>query len=533
MKILERPHTNGHAKVVLEPIRPKRRITRPIGAAIAVFVIFALAVGSWAALRPASAAAVVTQPLTVGTLTQNVTATGTVNPQNTISVGTQVSGTISQLYVDYNSEVKKGQILARIDPTSFDDTLDGDQASLLQSEAQAAAGRESAVGSAASFAAAQANVKAAQDALASDQAQIAKAQSAYNLAQQTVSRDSQLLGQGYIAQSQYDTDQSNAVAAQAALKAAQDAVTQAQAQEQAAVATADAGAAQAQSAASTAAANSAAIGIQQAQVAQAQYNVDNTVITSPVNGTVIARDISIGQTVAAGLQTPTLFSIAQDLTKMEVDLQVGEPDIGNVRTGDQVSFTVLAYPARTFTGTVSQVRKNPTTVQNVVTYTAVVLVDNKDGALLPGMTANATIGVASETNATIVPLAALQFRPSAGDAKDIVGKPSGKPSANGTASNNGSPWGSTGSAASSTIVAGSGGRVFVDQGGKLQIVPVQVTMVSGSNAAVTPVRGTLGAGEAVVIADGGTSHAHATTSAFGTHTGGAGGGMRVGGGLGR
>lgn len=534
MKLLERPHTNGHAKVVLDPIPAKRpRFSRRLAAIVAVIVAVVLALGSWVALRPAAAAPVVTQAVTKGTLSQDVTATGTVNPQNTVNVGTQISGTISQLYVDYNSPVKKGQVLARIDPTSFNDTLSQDEAALAQSEAQAAAGQDNATGSAATAQAGQANVKAAQEALASNQAQIAKAQSAEQLAQQTLSRDSQLLSQGYIAQSQYDTDKSSEIAAESALKAAQAAVTQAQAQLQAAAQTANADAAQAQGASSTAAANAAAIGIQRAQVAQAQYNVNNTVITSPVNGTVVARDVSVGQTVAAGLQTPTLFSIAQDLTKMEVDLQVGEPDIGNVRAGDRVDFTVLAYPTRTFSGTVSQVRKNPTTVSNVVTYTTVVLVDNKDGALLPGMTANATINVATVQNATIVPLAALQFRPSAADLK-AIGNAARKTGTTNAAQKS-SPWGSTGASSSSAIVAGTHGRVFVQQNGKLQIVPVQVAMVSGTNAAVTPLRGTLQAGEAVVTADGSaaTSHAHsAAGSPLNAHGGGA-GGMHIGGGLGR
>ncbi len=526
MKILERPHTNGHAKIVFEEPLPKRPRRRPtLAALVALTVALVLALGSWMFLRPHAAVAVVTQPITQGTLASNVTATGTVNPQDSVNVGTQVSGTISQLDVDYNSKVKKGQVLARLDPTSVDATLSQDEANLAQSQAQAAAGAATAQGSAAAEQAAQANIAAARQAVASAQAQIAKDQAANAVAQKTLARDSDLLKQGYIAQSQYDTDQSNAVAAEATLKAAQIAVTQAQAQEQAQIATAAQSAAQAQAAASTAVANQAAVAAQQAQVAQAQYNLNNTVITSPVNGTVIARDVSVGQTVAAGFQTPTLFSIAQDLTKMEADLQVGEPDIGNVRPGDKVNFTVLAYPNRTFTGTVSQVRENPTTVQNVVTYTTVVLVDNKDGALLPGMTANATIQTASLANATIVPVAALQWHPAAAGAKS-----SAKASGSATAA---SPWGSTGASGSSTVVAGTNGRVFVEKNGKLQMVPVHVAMVSGTNAAVTPLHGTLSAGEAVVTADGTspTSHARASGSAFGNHPGGPGGAMRFGGGL--
>ena len=136
---------------------------------------------------------------------------------------------------------------------------------------------------------------------------------------------------------------------------------------------------------------------------------NNTVITSPVNGTVVAREVSVGQTVAASLAAPTLFSIAQNLAKMEVDINVGEPDIGGIVSGNTVTFTVLAYPKSTFTGNVTQVRINPQTLNNVVTYDVVVDVANPNGTLLPGMTANATIDTASANNALIVPLAALQF----------------------------------------------------------------------------------------------------------------------------
>jgi len=529
MKILERPHTNGHTKIQFTPIPPKRYWHRSHTVILAVVAIVALLAGSWAVFRPRATTAVVTQPVTQGTLSQSVTATGTVNPQDTINVGTQVSGTISQLYVDYNSKVKKGQVLAKLDPTSFLAALDSARASLAQSQAQAAAGADGATGSQSTVAAAQAGVAADQQAIASAKSQIAKDQAAYALAQQTLSRDKQLLSQGYIAQSQYDTDNSNAIAAQSTLAAAQIAVTQAQAQETAQVATTAADSAQALGAQSTATASEAAIGIQQAQVAQAQYNLNNSVITSPVDGTVIARDVSVGETVAAGLQTPTLFSIAKDLTKMEVDLQVGEPDIGNVKVGDPVSFTVLAYPTRTFTGTVTQVRKNPTTVSNVVTYTTVVDVNNQDGSLLPGMTANATINVASVNNATIVPLAALQWHPAAGTFK---GRKASSNTAQTQNANGANPWGATGSTGSATIVAGTRGHVFVSQGKTVHIVPVNVQMVSGTNAAVTPVSGTLAAGTPLVVA-GGASVTHTqraaspNSSPLNAHPS---GGMRMGGG---
>ena len=150
---------------------------------------------------------------------------------------------------------------------------------------------------------------------------------------------------------------------------------------------------------------------------QAQLNLQKTIVTSPVDGTVVARNVAVGTTVAASFQTPTLFSIAQDLSKMEVDLAVGEPDIGNVKPGESVDFGVLAYPNQTFRGVVSQVRINPVTTQNVVTYTTVVLVDNRAGKLLPGMTANAAIHVAKASNALVVPVAAFAYRPAAGSSR--------------------------------------------------------------------------------------------------------------------
>jgi len=251
--------------------------------------------------------------------------------------------------------------------------------------------------------------------------------------------------------------------------------------------------------------------------------------------------VSIGQTVAASLQTPTLFAIAQDLTKMELDLAVGEPDIGHVAAGDPVSFSVLAYPNRVFNGTVEQVRQDPTTVSNVVTYTTVVIVGNKDGALLPGMTANATIAVAHVDNATIVPLAAFSYAPAAGS---IARRPRPAATASGTkpaaaangtavsAANGASPWGAASSNAGGAVTSGSTGRVFVDRGGKLTPVPVTVGIVSDTEASVTPLHGTLAAGDAIVVSDSrgsGKGSAASSTSTRSLLSGTSGGGAPRGG----
>src|SRR5579875_1020079 len=423
MFTLDRPATNGHVSTVI--LEPARRRPRWLLVLAAVACILAIVASVVVVRSRAGAVTYTTTPVTTGSLAQTVTASGTLNPQNTIDVGTQVSGTISEIDADFNAHVKKGQVLAKLDPTTFQAAVDQAEATLQQAEAQAAASGATASGgpsavaeaqaqaqsAAASAQAAQANAAASKAAIATAQTGVTKDQAALALAQQTVNRDRQLLSQGYIAQAQMDSDQSNLVSAQSTLASAQAATQQAQ---QAATGVSSATAA---NQAATHDASVAQIAIDRAQLVTAQQNLSHTVITSPVDGTVIARDVSVGQTVAASLQTPTLYAIAQDLTKMELDLAVGEPDIGRVQAGDPVSFTVLAYPNRTFTGTVQQVRKNPTTVSNVVTYDTVVIVNNEDGALLPGMTADATIQVAHVDNATIVPLAAFSYTPPSGALK--------------------------------------------------------------------------------------------------------------------
>jgi HlyD family secretion protein len=551
MFTLERPSANGHTPgridtVIIDP----QRFRRPWRAIAAAIVILAVIVTGVLVYRARSAAAVtyVTAPVTQADLVQTVSATGTVNPQNTIDVGTQVSGTISEVDVDYNAQVHRGQVLARLDPTALQASLDSAKAGLAQAQAQAAAAQNgaavaavgidtasaSALAAAATARAAQATALSSQQAIAGADSAVTKAQSALQVAQLTVNRDNALLGQGYIAQAQLDADQANLVAAQSALQAANVATLQARSQAAASSAQAQAGADQtaAQTAAvqaariaaaggaDTAQAGSAAIAIQSAAVQQAQTNLDHSVITSPVDGTVIARDVSVGTTVAASLQTPTLFAIAQNLGKMEVDLAVGEPDIGSVHDGEAVDFTVLAYPARVFHGVVSQVRKDPVTTQNVVTYTTVVLVDNADQALLPGMTANATIDVQRASNALIVPLSALAYAPA------FTGSPRRASAANAGAA----PWGSTLGSAAAGVASGTSARVFVVRNGKLVRVPVSVALVAGAQAAVAPAGDAmLAAGDQVVTGGSGSTAARAPHAAAASNPllgGGATSGMR-------
>ena len=468
-------------------------------AGAAILVAIALIAGT-IVVRARDAVQYVTQPVVRQTLVDSVTASGTVNPQNTINVGTQSSGTIAQIDVDYNSVVKKGEVLARIDPTTFQAQLNQAEAGLAQARDQAAAASFTASGASSGISIAAANSDAARAAIASAQAGVSKAQSALALSNVTVGRDEALLKQGYMAQNTVDADRATAAQNQSALAVAQAAVAQAQA-------TADAQSAQvgesgstAASSAATAQAAGAAVASSEATVAQDRYNLSHTIITSPVNGTVVARDVSVGQTVAASLQTPTLFSIAQDLRKMEVDINVGEPDIGNVKTGDSVDFSVLAYPNQTFEGKVAQVRINPQTINNVVTYDVVVDVDNASGKLLPGMTANATVNVASAANALVVPVAALQWNPYGGSQNAIAQ----------------SPWGSVnGAAAASAVSAGATGTVFVSNGGRPQAIPVQVALSTAAFAAVVPVQaGALSAGDAVVTGStGGRAHSGTSGSA--------------------
>ncbi len=267
-----------------------------------------------------------------------VEATGTINAVTTVQVGSQVSGTISHLYVDFNSRVKKGQLIAQIDPPLF-------EGALLQAKAD--------------LANAEANLQAAQANVQKDRATAVQTKADYE-------RTLGLSKEGVMSQQQLDL-----------------AVTQAAAQ----------------------------VKQKQAAVTVSQTNLNYTTIHAPIDGTVIARNVDVGQTVAASLQAPTLFTIAQDLTKMQVYASTDESDVGMIRTGQIVSFKVDAFPKDTFTGRVSQIRMNATTVQNVVTYNTVIDFDNPEMKLFPGMTAYITIPVAAAKNVLRVPNGALRYKP--------------------------------------------------------------------------------------------------------------------------
>jgi HlyD family secretion protein len=290
-----------------------------------------------------------------GDIRSVVEATGTINAVTTVQVGSQVSGTISHLFADFNSRVKKGQVVAQIDPSLF-------QGTLLQAKAD--------LGNA------QANLAAAK-------ANLAKARAAEVQTKADYERTVGLTREGVMAQQQLDVAKANYDSAVAAVSASQAQVTQAAAQAEQ----------------------------KQAAVTVAQTNLNYTTIHAPIDGTVIARSVDVGQTVAASLQAPTLFTIAQDLTKMQVYAATDESDVGMIRPGQVVSFKVDAYPKDTFTGTVSQIRMNATTVQNVVTYSTIIDFENPETKLFPGMTAYVTIPVASAKNALRVPNGALRYKP--------------------------------------------------------------------------------------------------------------------------
>jgi len=317
------------------------------------------------------------QQLSRGDVTQTISANGTLNPVTLVNVGTQVSGRVSKLYVDFNDEVEKGQILLELDD------------SLFTAQIEEARG----------------NVR--------------NAQSALELAQANEARMRSLFQQEYVSKQELDQ-------AVQALKSAR-----------------------------------AQVDTSQAQLRRHQTNLEYSIIRSPVSGVVVDRVVNVGQTVAASFQTPTLITIAQDLSKMEINSSFAEADIGNIKVGQKARFNVDAYPNRSFEGIVKQVRLNPTITSNVVTYNVVVSVDNPDLTLLPGMTAYVNIAVASHENVLLAPNSALRFKPRQDDAQDQpatpaprVRKKSGDPDV-------------------------PSGKVYILQQGKLEAVPVELGVTDG------------------------------------------------------
>ena len=304
-----------------------------------------------------------------GEISSVVTATGTINPVTTVLVGSQVSGTIKDLHADFNSHVKEGQVIAQIDPAIFEAQVEQGRANLLNAQAN--------------LLNAQANIKNAQ-------ANLSKAEIAVVDAKRTLERNKELIEKKAIAQATLDTAQTNYDTAIAQREVAK---------------------AQLESARSQVESSRAQVEQARAGLKVADTNLKYTTIRSPVNGIVISRNVDVGQTVAASLQAPTLFTIAKDLTRMQVDTNVSEADIGRVTKDQDATFTVDAYPDRTFRGKVSEIRNAPITIQNVVTYDVVIQVDNRELRLKPGMTANVSILLVHQEGVLKIPNAALRFRP--------------------------------------------------------------------------------------------------------------------------
>ena len=312
-----------------------------------------------------------------GPLSASVSASGTLNASVTVQVGSQVSGQILELLADFNSEVKAGQVIARLDPASFQTRVAQAEADLLAAEG---------------------NVEVARGNLAARQAEAKRAEVTLEEARRTLERKRGLVVQQFISPAELDT-------AQAAFDGAREALAMARA-------SAEVSAAQVKS-------SLAQVAQKQAALRQAQVDLSHTVIRSPVSGTVISRNVDVGQTVAASLQAPVLFSIAQDLSRMEVNIAVDEADVGRVRVGQPVRFTVDAFPGERFSGQVTQIRKAPVTASNVVTYSVMAAVANPDKKLLPGMTANARLLTEERANVLKVANEALRFRPSQADGKPV------------------------------------------------------------------------------------------------------------------
>ena len=335
-----------------------------------------------------------------GDVTQTVSANGTLTPLVLVNVGTQVSGTVKKLYVDFNDKVEAGQKLLELDQ------------SLLQTIAR------------------------------QSEANVVNQQAAYDLAKANEARVRALLEKEYVSRQDYDQ--------------AQQALRSAQAQLQQAKAAAD----------------------------KDKVNLGYSLITSPVSGVVVARLVDIGQTVAASFQTPTLIQIAQDLSKMAIDTSFAEADIGNIKEGLPVRFTVDAFPNRTFHGKVQQIRLNPTNQQNVVTYNVRIRVDNPDLILLPGMTAYVNIGVQKRENVLLVPNAALRFKPSDSDKKpDAADKPAAGEAKGGKGKKR----------------DGQSGTVYVLVDGGIKPVSVQLGITDNRNTEI--VSGEIKAGDRVVMGE--------------------------------
>jgi HlyD family secretion protein len=396
--------------VLLSNIRPSRMRRYRFALIVVVLVLVFGAMAAWWFMRPAAPPRYLTATLSRGTVSRTVTATGTVNPVMTIIVGSYVSGVIRDVYCDYNTRVKKGQLCAKIDARPYESALEQAEGALARDSAQLAGAR-------------------------ADLARYAALVTKHLVAQITFNDQEALVHQ-----------------------------------------------------------LEGSVQLDRALVSTAKVNLGYTNIVSPVDGTVVARNITVGQTVAASFQTPTLFLIATDLTRMQVDTNVSESDIGTIKDGDRGDFTVEAFPGRIFRGSIVQVRQAPQVIQNVVTYDAVLGVSNPDFLLKPGMTATVNIITAQRSDVLRIPDQALRFSPG-GLAESTTGEAGQVQALAATASPGGQP-----------------ARVWIVRGTAPVAVPIHVGLDDGRYSEL--VSGDLRAGEAVIIGQQVTSTAATQTRPF-------------------
>jgi HlyD family secretion protein len=445
------------------------------GLVIGVIIVIGIGVELWRS-HSQNEITYQTVPVERGPIQTSVTTTGTLNAVVSVQVGSQVSGNIKALYADFNTVVKKGQLVALIDPEIFQAQVDQAQAALNSAVSAVVTATAQVAKANSDLSGSMASEKSAESIAAKDQA------NAVNASAQWLRMDG-LFNEGVISKQDHDAAKaaSDSAAAQvtadqALIDAAKQSVLSAQAEVN--VVKGQLSSAQAQQAQS------------QASLAQAKINLAHTQITAPVDGTVISRNMDVGQTVAASLSAPTIFQIAQDLTKMQVDTNVDESDIGNIIAGQSATFTVDAYPAITFNGQVTGVRKAPIITQNVVTYDVVISVSNPDLKLFPGMTANTRILTAKVDDTIKVPNAVLRL-----NATPAILQQLGLPAA---------PAGKQ--------------NVYVLRGGKLQAVAVTFGLSDGKSTAVTS--GGLQVGDQVVerFSTGAAATTTPSTPAPGTST---------------
>ena len=400
------------------------RAKKTLFAASTVLLAGGAAFGFWLWRSKPKELPYVTIPVQRADITQVVSSTGTLQAVVTVTVGSQVSGTIEKLAADFNTKVKAGQVVAQLNQDKFRAAVDQARANVLAAESN-----------------------------------VAKSKVAVADTLRTLQRNRELAKRELMAQSELDASQTAYDAALAQIEV-----------------------------------NKAQTAQAQAALNQATVDLNNTIIRSPVDGLVISRNVDVGQTVAASLQAPTLFTIANDLSKMEVHTSVDEADVGNVAEGQQVTFTVDAFPTRRFRGRVYQVRNAPTVVQNVVTYDAVVRIDNKELLLKPGMTANVQFLVSEKKQVLAIPNMAIRFKPpdQKDEAQEILRQERSRAAPQAGARRTSRTGGGGGGVRSARRV-----RIYVLRGGNAEPVQVQLGITDGSKTEVAD--GDLKENDAVII----------------------------------